>query len=170
MKPYSSLHIARYFLEKSKELSEPGLSLMKIIKLVYLAEGWHLGIYGKRLIKDDIQAWKYGPVVPTIYDVFKEFAKEGIPFDISQFLPKADFDENETRFLDFIWRSYGKYSEIKLSALTHADNTPWYNTWNGERDSRLTKATISKIEIKNHYKDKWQNIVSRSSRNTVQAK
>lgn len=26
-----------------------------------------LGLYGVPLIRDDVQAWKYGPVIPQVY-------------------------------------------------------------------------------------------------------
>ncbi len=40
---------------------------MKLHKLLYYAAGWHLGFTGEPLFDEDIEAWQYGPVVPSIY-------------------------------------------------------------------------------------------------------
>ena len=44
---------------------------MHAIKLVYLCHGWMLGIYGRSLIGEPVEAWRYGPVVPERLPYFQ---------------------------------------------------------------------------------------------------
>jgi len=64
---HSSISVAKYLLDNKEEDSGPSFSPMKIIKLVYIAHGWMLGINGLPLMKDPIEAWRYGPVIRELY-------------------------------------------------------------------------------------------------------
>ena len=63
---HDSNKIANEFLRLAKE-SGQSLTPMQLLKLVFIAHGWMLGLYGEPLISDDVQAWKYGPVIPDLY-------------------------------------------------------------------------------------------------------
>src|SRR5258708_10309168 len=60
--PYPAEAVANYFLEKSWEEGK-SVDPLKIQKLVYFANGWHLGLYGSPLIDEEVRAWTYGPVI-----------------------------------------------------------------------------------------------------------
>lgn len=64
--PYQANIIANFFVKKAQEEQIP-LTLMKIIKLVYIAHGWHLAHKKSPLISEPVEAWPYGPVVPSVY-------------------------------------------------------------------------------------------------------
>ncbi|MCC7437458.1 MAG: DUF4065 domain-containing protein [Armatimonadetes bacterium] len=64
--PYDSRIVGNSFLDIALK-DGTALTPMKLLKLVYIAHGWHLGIMGKPLISDEVQAWKYGPVIPKLY-------------------------------------------------------------------------------------------------------
>ena len=74
--PYKPKDIADYFLLKGAD--DANMTPMKLIKLVYIAHGWSLGLYNKTLINEQPQAWKFGPVIPSLYDEFKEFGNKKI--------------------------------------------------------------------------------------------
>lgn len=48
------------------------MSLLKLIKLVYLAYGWSIAL-DYRLFDEPIVAWKHGPVIRSLYHEFKHF-------------------------------------------------------------------------------------------------
>jgi uncharacterized phage-associated protein len=56
--------VANRFLELA-EAEGRSLTPLQLMKLVYIAHGWMLGIHQRPLIKDHIEAWKLGPVIPT---------------------------------------------------------------------------------------------------------
>ena len=51
---------------------------MHVLKLAYLCHGWMLGVFGRGLIAEPAEAWRYGPVIPTVYHTYKSFRGEPI--------------------------------------------------------------------------------------------
>ena len=70
--PCSSKAVANYFLDIA-ERDGKTLNPMKLQKLVYIAHGWHLAIRRRPLIRESVEAWKYGPVIADLYHEFKKF-------------------------------------------------------------------------------------------------
>ena len=111
---------------------------MKLHKLVYFAHGWHLALWEGPLINEMVEAWEYGPVVPTLYHEFKEFGARKIPRFATDWNPEAlDWDitpridaddERVPKLLERIIKIYGSRSAGELSALTHVSDSPWTKT------------------------------------------
>ena len=68
--PYDPKAIANYFLDLARA-QEKALTPLKIQKLVYFANGWHLAIKGVPLINEQVEAWRFGPVIPSLYTHFE---------------------------------------------------------------------------------------------------
>lgn len=137
---YSAKSIANFFLEHAKEAGQ-SISPMKLQKLVYYANGWYAGYTGKPLIDETVEAWQYGPVIESIYHEFKRFGSGPITERATEMdwdsldeqeIP-APTDESIRKFLASIWSSYGKYTAVALSEMTHAPDSPWAKTWTGVR-------------------------------------
>lgn len=132
---YSSLQVANAFIELAEKTSGERLTNMKLQKLLYFAQGWHIAVRGKPLFNEQIEAWDYGPVVPTVYHKFSHRGAQpiikkatAIVFDGERFVTETveDIQDEEIKnFLASIWRTYGKHSALTLSKLTHAADTPW---------------------------------------------
>jgi len=126
--------IANTLLDLARE-NHHRLDPMKMQKLVYFAHGWHLGLDGGPLITEPIEAWDYGPVVPTLYHELKPYGAGEILEHIKEFepTPTGRFvlvaptvrDPSERDFLRRIWQVYGNLSATQLSAMTHRPDTPW---------------------------------------------
>jgi uncharacterized phage-associated protein len=154
--PVNPIAIANYFIRKSIE-SGKELTPMKLIKLVYISHGWYLGITGNPLLPEAIEAWQYGPVVPSIYNQFKSYGRLPITelvYDSSTSSYPMPTDNELITFLDKIWNVYGNYDGLQLSALTHQQNTPWYTTWHEQGGKSSRAVMISDDLIKQHYKAK----------------
>lgn len=128
---YPSLAIANAFIEVARQQDQlRSLTPMKLLKLVYFAHGWYLGVKGEKLINDPVEAWQYGPVVPAIYDAAKHYgnscitAKLSTPFGDT---PEISLSQNPeiADLVHWIWGQYGKFSGIALSNHTHEKGTPW---------------------------------------------
>jgi len=158
---YSSISVANYFIEKS---FDEGFIItpMKVLKLVYIAHGWHLGITGNPLITEQTEAWKYGPVVPSVYHTYKFFGSNDInEIIIPNNQIRSDFkllcsDKFASVLLDKVWEEYKIYSGLQLSDMTHRENTPWEITWNKNHGSKLSGAIIPNNLIQKHYSEKLQ--------------
>jgi len=164
---YEAKAIANYFLACGKH---DGISIspMKIQKLVYYAHGWYLGFTDNPLIKEQVEAWRYGPVIPSLYDAFRQYGRGAITSPATNIVfPEgnvnvlhAKFQEVEpptepqlVSYLDSIWSLYKNYSATQLSNMTHAAGTPWAETWHEEIPDNTD---IDPIKIKQHFKDKLQ--------------
>ena len=158
--------IANYFIKKSLETGRE-VTPMKLIQLVYVSHGWFIGITWKELINEAVQAWKFGPVIPSVYNKFKIFGDQPITFIDDNDTQGWDTELNATvglsdlsnipewikEFLDKIWDSYGKFNGIQLSEMTHNPTTPWYRTWMQEKDKGKKSVIVPNNEIMQHYKD-----------------
>ncbi|MDD9798673.1 MAG: DUF4065 domain-containing protein [Alphaproteobacteria bacterium] len=132
-----STAVANRFLEHA-ENAERKLTQMQLQKLVYIAHGWNLAINDRALTEDHPIAWDYGPVY---YDLWKALRRYGVSpvtekvkigdFDAgatgrrTNQISTGSFDKDETALVDKTFEVYGKYEAFKLSAITHAEGTPW---------------------------------------------
>ena len=64
------LAIANYFIERSLADGGP-ISLMKLVRLVYVAYGWRLGMYGTPLLTEVPVSLKYRPVTTSVYSCWR---------------------------------------------------------------------------------------------------
>lgn len=169
--PYDARAIANYFLERARREGKT-LDQMKIQKLVYLANGWHLAIKGEPLIDEQVEAWRYGPVIQSLRDSFRQYGGQPIDalasylvprvgvnmFDaIEEVVPKIDTanppDLDFVRaLLDRVWTVYGKYTGIQLSNMTHEPGTPWDQV-NTKYGGEIPKGTDIPVElIRDHFR------------------
>lgn len=134
--PYSSKAVANKFIDIAARTGEK-LTPMQIQKLVYFAQGWYLANFRQELIEEDIQAWKFGPVIPVLYHEFKSYGNDQVygkatEYDfvdsggLYEITPEIDLsDSNTSNVIEGVWGVYGKYSGIQLSNMTHEQGTPW---------------------------------------------
>jgi uncharacterized phage-associated protein len=140
---YSAAAVANEFLELAKRDGND-ITPMQLQKLVYFAYGWYLAIYDRPLIDERVEAWQWGPVVPSLYSWFKHYGSQ----PIKEFVMMPDFrhvsglsfspprvrSENATEDAEAmsvirrVWEIYGKFSAYQLSSMTHEPNSPWSNT------------------------------------------
>ena len=100
------------------------LTNLKLQKLLYYAQGFHLAVFGTPLFPDKIEAWMYGPVVPTVYEHYKDFGCSGISLSAKQVLVKLKKEEEDLLYQ--VYNRYKSYSAIGLVELTHSE-PPWMN-------------------------------------------
>lgn len=109
------------------------VTLMQIIKLVYLADGWSLALRGKPLSTHSPQAWQYGPVFPAVYKSFRRFGSKPINAPATDAVTGVEFSEqfspDELALIEQVVDSYGKYHAFRLSEMMHKPGTPWTITF-----------------------------------------
>jgi uncharacterized phage-associated protein len=161
---YESTQIANYFIEQGIAEDTP-VSPLKVLKLTYMAHGWYLGITGNPLIKETVQAWKYGPVIEELYHKLKRYGDRPITSLIredNQICQVPPVDVEVLAFLKRIWDLYKKYTAMQLSSMSHAANTPWYATVEPYRSKGHFPMCldIDNNVIQVHYKAKLQEMSS----------
>ena len=146
--------VANRLLALAEDAGRP-LTPMQLIKLVYLCQGWMLGMNGRPLFSEPVEAWAYGPVIRSVYDAVRQYRDQ----PISQNLPAepAEFDEVESDIIEQTFEQYGHLAGIALSTLTHQPGSPWSITH--ERLGR--NATISNDLIQDHFANLFLKRISR---------
>lgn len=119
---YDARQIANWFVTRAQREGRT-LSIMSLLKLTYIAHGWHLETQGTPLFPNRIEAWQYGPVIPEVYS---DFRKQGVAVKSTvSTVPNCRLDPNDEALLDQIWDIYGKLPAFRLSDMTHVANGPW---------------------------------------------
>lgn len=151
------LSIANFFLGKSMD-GTAELTNMQAVKLTYIAHGWYLGMTGEPLLNEMPQAWKYGPVVQSVYEQFKQYGRNPITQLAWKTLPTGQTsnyplsDESLIPFLEKIWSVYGSFTGSQLSDMTHQPGTPWYEVWYNRGGKDNLEVPIPNYLIEQHYK------------------
>ena len=129
-KGHDSRAIANIFVDKARA-AKKRLTIMPLVKYVYLAHGWTLGYTGKPLIRHQVQAWKFGPVIPEVYRAFAPqfvIKNKARPYD-PEFGEFPDYttklNENEADIVSKVYERYSRLGAFSLSDLTHREGTPW---------------------------------------------
>lgn len=124
----SARDIADFFLDLgSRSSGEAALiSNLKLQKLLYYAQGYHLAMTGRPLFAERIEAWDHGPVVREVYQEYKRFGCNPIPV-MKSYEPTA-FDEGLCRFLEDVHADRGGFTAWHLREMTHAER-PWWDTF-----------------------------------------
>ena len=118
--PRPALDVADWFIEYSGYTK----TSLQIQKLAYIAHGYMLGIHGVPLVRDQVQAWKLGPVFPEIYWKFKRWKFNPIGTSASP----APFTTMQQDVMENVFASYGRFCGYYLSDITHENSdgkTPW---------------------------------------------
>lgn len=159
--PYNSIAVANYFIEKANEEGKP-ITLLQLVKLPYFAHGWFLGGFGQALLDEEVEAWKYGPVVAGVYHQFKHHGSDPIrePARNSKGeVIDGTFDDNARQVLDLVWKRYKKFSGSRLIQLTHRPDSVWREVY----DERFRSRPIPNKLIKSHYEQMLGQVHSQAS-------
>ena len=120
----SALNIAKWFISYNNAQEDTDfLTDLKLQKLLYYAQGISIKYTGKTLFNEKIVAWKHGPVVKEVYDVYKKFGREPIKEDIESISINGDVEV----ILKDVYEEYGQFSAGKLVDMTH-NESPWKKT------------------------------------------
>lgn len=123
---YNALHIAEYLIPLANPEEEDLITNLKLQKLLYYAQGFHLALFNKPLFNDTLVAWQYGSVIPNVYQVYnKKYRYNPISqpddFNINQ------YSQEVQELLDDVYELYGQYTAPTLKQFT-MEEPPWKAT------------------------------------------
>ncbi len=125
------LDVARYFLSLSKESTPYAITPLKLQKLAYYAQGFHLRDHKVRLFRDDILAWDHGPVVYRLWTEYNRYRYLTIPNkpfnNYDEFTEEEKLKDIEIKTIEKVWKNYGKLDGKYLEEMTHQED-PWLFT------------------------------------------
>lgn len=135
--PSTAAAVANEFLDLAAREGVP-IDQMKLQKLVYYAQAWHLALKGGPLFDEDLEAWPWGPVVRNVYIQTKDFGRAPVTQKIAE-LQKVGADPLNWRFetpeiadtdlkgfIRDVWDAHKRFSGVQLSNSAHARGEPWW--------------------------------------------
>lgn len=140
--------VANRFLQLA-DMEGRALTPMQVLKLVYIAHGWNLALSDAPLIEQPVEAWLYGPVIRDLYHSMKGFGGGGVrgPLPLS-WEEAQQLSERQDALIRQVYRLYGGLSGVQLSGITHAEGTPWKQTYtHGDHGTVIPDSVI-----RDHYK------------------
>lgn len=141
-----ALEIAHWILSFSQEHGDTFTNL-RLQKLLYYAQAWHLALYNEPLFEDPIEAWVYGPVVPRVYRQFKRFRNQPIIYEGEKPIISAKVND----FLQELLDVFGGYSSYQLERMTH-NEMPWQKARDDLPIDAQSRAVISHEDMKSFYR------------------
>lgn len=126
----SANQVADWFLARLDTNAGDTISPLKLQKLVYYAQAWHLAVFNQPLFSEPIQAWAHGPVVPSLYQRFKHNCRDCLIEVKANGLESVHFSKETEDLLNEVYSIYGEHSASYLEQLTHHE-TPWLKARKG---------------------------------------
>lgn len=104
----------------------PGLTRVKLHKLLYYCQGHHLAAFDVPLFRESVSAWDMGPVVGEFW--FSEHGAGSVPTAMADPTPLS---ESQLNTVGYVVSRYGGLTGADLINLTHGEQ-PWLIA-NGKR-------------------------------------
>lgn len=123
--------VAQYILSKY-----PVLDAMKLQKLVYYSQAWHVVQRGYTLFDEPVKAYEKGPVVGMLF--YRHKKRRWVTPEVIGVGSKEALSLEETELLESVLAKYAPMTADELSELTHRE-TPW-------QDARAMKAWDDTIQ------------------------
>ena len=120
----------------------PGVSRLKLLKLVYYAQAWALAWDRAPLFSERIEAWAEGPVVRSLW------AKEK---HVAMVEPNADALTAEERdTVRGVLAFYAGFNGEDLSEITHVEK-PWHDAREGLPHGEKSQGEITLEAMRSYY-------------------
>lgn len=123
------------------------ISHMKLQKLVYYTQVWHIAVFNEPIFEEDFQAWVHGPVLPSLYERYKSFQWRPIL--------RNDLDEGSLRTLQSSFSS--SIQEILADVITeylHKDAFALEQSTHAEAPWQIARGKLAADEPSVHIIDK----------------
>lgn len=129
--------IANYVLDYADNKGRQ-ISNLALQKILYFCHVWTLIELNQPLIRQEFEAWEFGPVLQYVYREFKQAENEPIRTRAKRLEPstgklveaKCLLSEDIKGLLDRVLEFYTQLSASQLVKLSHVENGPWHMVWN----------------------------------------
>ena len=150
MAKYNAYTIASWFIQRNAQAvrneDAGNLTLLKLLKLLYYAEGCSLALTGNSLFDEDIVAWEHGPVVVEVYSKYCS-NPYSLPVTEQDSIDASKIEPEDQELLEQVFQVFGQYSASGLRNKTHAE-TPWLKATN---NGKVLKEKIDREVMKEYF-------------------
>ena len=137
--------IGKYFIWLAHETGS-FISNLKLQKLVYYSQAWHLAVYKEPLFEEDFEAWVHGPVIKKLYNKYKHYQWKLIEEEVEE----PNFPEEVRDFLEEVAEVYFSYNAYDLERMTHLED-PWRSARGNLAQDAPSNEIITKESMKNYF-------------------
>lgn len=120
----TALRVAEYIIHEAQKREKP-VTNTKLQKLLYFTQGVYLAKYNKLAFKDNIIAWKYGPVVKDIYYKYSLYGAEPI-ITVKKYYSKISL--MLTNAIDIVLENFLDVNQTDLIEEIIKPGSPWSYT------------------------------------------
>ena len=138
---YNALTVANFVIEYCNRIGR-GISNLKLQKMLYFIQAEFLVFANKPCFSDTIEAWDFGPVVPSVYHRYKVYGSAIIPFSSEMALHEVITTEDKNMIIAMI-DQVATYSASQLVELTHRQD-PWKASYIRGCNNVITNNSIRK--------------------------
>ena len=145
----SIFDVANYFITRNYDpSSESFITPLKLQKLCYYAQAFHIATYNSVLVPEEFQAWVHGPVCPKLYEKYKNYGMS--PIQPTEEFDSKKYNDKQIKILDYVQREYGIYDGKFLEYITHQEK-PWKNARKGYLPDERCEVVITIDDMKRSY-------------------
>lgn len=138
---YKAIDIAFHLLNIAQRNGDC-ITNLKLQKLLYYAQAWFMvNNNGELLFDDPIEAWKYGPVIRSVYGKFKKNNSYPIALTEKQIKKLINLPQQVNTFLEEFAVTFYKFSASELVSMTHNEK-PWKEAYNNQPYSIIDTKTM----------------------------
>jgi uncharacterized phage-associated protein len=150
--PFSPIKVANEFVRLAQQQGGPSLTPLQLIKLTYMAHGWSFVFLEEPLLNEPVQAWQYGPVLPSLYYAVRHYRASPVADVVPGDSDPQPLSDRARELIAAVYQRYRHLSGTQLSAMTHMANTPWSQAWH----ERGQNSVIPNNAIADHYRERYQ--------------
>ena len=136
-------------IEESEQEAPDEVTILKLIKLVYYANALSMVYLKRPLFQETIEAWKHGPVIPSLYRKLKSYEEQKKQnLMLNEKLRENDkyweyLTQEEKEIIAMTFREYGGYTAFKLRDMTHQE-TPYVEHYRENANNPIPNNEIAK--------------------------
>ena len=154
MAAYKAIDVAHWFIARNLLEEAEGaekMTLLKLLKLLYYAEGCSLALDNGSLFPEKILAWEHGPVVAEVYFAYNDPYNLELKEEDMASVERINHSATNKSILEQVFNIFGQYTAWALRDKTH-EETPWLEaTHNGTRlKGEISRATMEKYFRENY--------------------
>jgi uncharacterized phage-associated protein len=144
----TAAEVADYFLHIVDYDAGDLMSNLRLQKMLYYAQAWHLVLTGKPLFAEDFEAWFRGPAIPSVWAKYhQQYGWNAIPFPDD---PAVEICKETEKVLHQVWEVYMEYSAMGLERIV-CNEDPWKNAREGVSAGSHSTNVIPKSVMKEYY-------------------
>jgi uncharacterized phage-associated protein len=130
------------------------LNVLKLQKLLYYVQAWHVTFFGGRRCFDSaFEAWVHGPVSPPIYRRFRDSKSLYSTVGTEDCRPDFNLDNIPAKIqahINSVLEVYAPLTDDQLEIMTH-EEAPWIKARDGYAPGQRCQVAISEAEMQAYY-------------------